>query len=225
MKTTNYTRYIAAIVILSLITATTAISQSRRYNRNSNEKTEKKDHYRNDRRNKGNQNYSQTNRNNHQNDRNESYRHPSKKPHYNKHYYTQKPHGVYYHRDKYAHNTYRKSIRVHHTYRHPHHGVVVKRFVHTPIVVNARHSRYYYCDGFYYKHVPRVGYIGIDMPYGVIVRELPIRHRRIVLNGSPYYFSGGMFFIRAGFGFRLVAPPVDRVEYAWLYNDDYYYDD
>lgn len=106
-----------------------------------------------------------------------------------------------------------------HYYHHPVYGHVIRRFKHRPDVFVVNHRNLYVYDGHFFRHVRGVGYVLVDMPYGLMVNYLPDHYQRVYINGFPYFRVGNLFFEPVNHGFRLVHYP----ERYFAYRDDFHH--
>jgi hypothetical protein len=119
------------------------------------------------------------------------------------------------------------SYRFHRNYAyHPRYGHVIKRFVVRPIILSHNNIRYYCYDGHFFRHLRGVGYVLVDIPFGIVFNTLPYEYERVYINGYLYFRIGNLFFERTNFGFSLVHYP----ERYYALNDGfsnggYYFDD
>lgn len=110
------------------------------------------------------------------------------------------------------------SFRHHkHYYHHPHFGHVIKRFVYRPQIYVHNHTRYYCYDGYFFRYRSGIGYILVDVPFGMVFEYLPDNYERVYINGYMYFRVGNLFFERTNYGFLLVHYP----ERYYAYNDGY----
>jgi hypothetical protein len=107
----------------------------------------------------------------------------------------------------------------HHKYYYHHHyyGHVIRRFVYKPQIYIHNHTRYYCYDGFFFRYRSGIGYVLVDMPFGMTFEYLPADYESVYINGFLYFRVGNLFFERTGFGFSLVHYP----ERYYTYNDGY----
>jgi len=47
----------------------------------------------------------------------------------------------------------------------------------------------------------------VPAPMGAVVASLPIGNSRILVNGSTFYYYGGVFYVMGNNHFRVVPPP------------------
>ncbi len=110
-------------------------------------------------------------------------------------------------------------------YHHPVYGHVIRKFVHRPVIFVHNHHRYYDYDGHLFRFYRGVGYVLVDVPFGLVVEYLPAGYEQVYINGYLYFRVGNLFFENTDLGFRLVHYP----ERYYAYNDDFYnegyYDD
>lgn len=123
------------------------------------------------------------------------------------------------------------SFRYHKYYfHHPVYGHVIRKFHHSPVVFVHNHYRYYCYDGHFFRYHRGIGYVLVNMPYGIVFEQLPHDYDRVYINGYLYFRIGNLFLEFTGNGFSLVHYP-ERY-YAWddnyvidgyNYEDDLYY--
>jgi hypothetical protein len=108
----------------------------------------------------------------------------------------------------------------HHKYyfQHPYYGHVIRRFVYEPAIFIHNHNRYYCYDGHFFRHRPGVGYILVDIPYGIQFEYIPSDYEMVSINGYLYYRVGNLFFEYSRSGYELVHYP----ERYYAYDDNYY---
>jgi hypothetical protein len=76
----------------------------------------------------------------------------------------------------------------------------------------------YYCyDGFFFRYRSGVGYVLVDIPFGMDFEYLPDEYERVYVNGYLYFRVGNLFFEGTGYGFRLVHYP----ERYYAYNEGF----
>ena len=128
---------------------------------------------------------------------------------------------------RWNHNSWRKyygyynpySYRNHkHYYHHNYYGHVIRRFVHRPQIYIHNHTRYYCYDGFFFRYRSGIGYVLVDVPFGMTFEFLPNDYERVFVNGYLYFRVGNLFFERSNNGYQLVHYP----ERYFTYNNDYY---
>ena len=96
----------------------------------------------------------------------------------------------------------------------PRYGHVIRRFDFRPMVFINNYDRYYFFEGHFFRHLPGVGYVLVDLPYGFTFDVLPTGYyERAYINGYLYFRVGNLFFESTGFGYSLVHYP-ERY-YAW----------
>ncbi|QGY42868.1 hypothetical protein GM418_04115 [Maribellus comscasis] len=127
----------------------------------------------------------------------------------------------YYH----GYNPY--SYRYHrHYYHHPVYGHVIRRFVYSPSIFVYNHNRYYCYDGHFFRFFRGIGYVLVDVPFGVVFDALPHEYERVYINGYLYFRVGNLFFEFTDLGFRLVHYPERYYSFDDGYrNDGYYFED
>lgn len=105
-----------------------------------------------------------------------------------------------------------------HYYHHHYYGHVIRRFVHKPQIYIHNHTRYYCYDGYFFRYRSGVGYVLVDIPFGMAFEYLPNDYERVYINGYLYFRVGNLFFERTNYGFLLVHYP----ERYYAYNDGYH---
>ncbi len=124
----------------------------------------------------------------------------------------------YYH----GYNPY--SYRYHrYYYHHPLYGHVISRFVYNPDIFIHNHNRYFCYDGRFFRYMPGIGYVLVDIPFGTVFDGLPYGYERVYVNGYVYFRVGNLFFETNGLGFRLVHYPERYYAYDDGYTNDGYY--
>jgi len=102
--------------------------------------------------------------------------------------------------------------RQHAIQRHaPHSGQVVANRHgrnHRPYVRHAR--RHYYPRGHYYGNRSSVS-LFFGAPIGTFFPTLPYGYTSVVVQGSPYYLAGGVYYQQAVGGYRVVEAPREVV--------------
>jgi hypothetical protein len=88
--------------------------------------------------------------------------------------------------------------------RHPA-QVRVQKKAYRPVVVKGH--RYFYRQGFFYRHGPR-GYVRERAPIGAAIVSLPFGFRTVGIGGGLYFEFGGTYYRRMPQGYVVVAPPV-----------------
>jgi hypothetical protein len=102
-------------------------------------------------------------------------------------------------------------------YHHNYYGHVIRKFVHKPQIYIHNHNRYYCYDGYFFRYRSGVGYILVDVPFGMVFEYLPNNYERVFINGYLYFRVGNLFFERTNYGFLLVHYP----ERYYAYNNGY----
>ena len=204
MKTNNYIRNIAIMILLSMITtagfAQETIYQNRRGNqaKKSNEVSQ-----RNDKKNtnaKSRQDYGAHKQSDYTN-------HDSKKDHYqhkNRDYnnvhngnYKKNSHSSGHHNSNMMHvSSYRPDYRMYHQNFNNH---KLNRFHH-------RGFEYYHVGNNFYRYDPWHGYFLVDAPYAY-VRHLPGAYFVRQYNGNRYVFANGFIYLPYENGYLLVPQP------------------
>lgn len=117
-------------------------------------------------------------------------------------------------------------------YHHKHYGHVIRRFDYHPQVFVHNHRNYYNYNGHFFRYRMGVGYVLVDIPFGLAFEYLPKSYERVYINGFMYFRVGNLFFEWANHGFRLVHYPERYYAYdagynnnGYRFNDDYYYED
>ena len=88
-------------------------------------------------------------------------------------------------------------------------GHVIKRFNNSsrPIIFYHRNIAYYCYNGHFFRHVRGVGYVLVDIPFGITFSTLPYEYERVYINGYLYFRIGNLFFERTPMGFSLIHYP------------------
>ena len=102
-------------------------------------------------------------------------------------------------------------------FQHHYYGHVIRRFVHKPQIYIHNHNRYYCYDGYFFRYRIGVGYVLVDLPFGMAFEYLPNDYERVYINGYMYFRVGNLFFERTNYGFLLVHYP----ERYYAYNEGY----
>ncbi len=111
-------------------------------------------------------------------------------------------------------------------YHHPVYGHVIKRFDFRPMVFIHNHNRYYCYDGHFFRYRRGIGYILVDIPFGIMFDQMPVGYDRVYINGYLYFRVGNLFFEFTNLGYRLVHYPERYFSYNDGYmNEGYYFDD
>ncbi len=98
--------------------------------------------------------------------------------------------------------------RVRHVYHpYPTYGRVVVGLPGGLITLAIGGSRYYYCEGVFYRRTARE-YIVIAPPSGAVVQELPDSYQPVVINGNTYFTADGIYYQYTQQGYVVVPPPV-----------------
>ena len=104
--------------------------------------------------------------------------------------------------DRHSRRHYR-SVNYHHSY--PRNSIVF-HLPHTFISLSFGNSRYFYCDGIYYRRA--FGYYeSVRPPIGVIVNVLPSDYEQVVIRGRPYFLCNGIYYKNAGHQYIVVNDP------------------
>lgn len=111
------------------------------------------------------------------------------------------------------------SYRFHkHYYFHPGYGHVVRKFGYKTDFFVHNNVRYFNYNGHFFRHFPGVGYVLVDMPYGLVFQKLPRHIERVYINGYLYFRAGNLFFERNPYGYALIHYP----ERYFALENDYY---
>lgn len=102
-------------------------------------------------------------------------------------------------------------------YHHPYYGHVIRRFINRPTIFIHNHNRYYSYDGHFFRYRPGVGYILVDIPFGMTFEYLPDDFERVYINGYLYFRVGNLFFENTRTGYQLVHYP----ERYFAYDNDF----
>lgn len=92
-------------------------------------------------------------------------------------------------------------------YHHPFYGDVIRRFINPPLIFVNNNIRYYCYDGHFFRYHAGIGYILVDMPYGMVFDYIPVNYEPVYINGYLYYRVGNLFFEYDNFGFHLIHYP------------------
>jgi hypothetical protein len=95
----------------------------------------------------------------------------------------------------------------HHYYGHPYFGLHVSLLPQECYTVWSGGIRYYYCDGYYYRH-DRVDYVVVNPPVGAVLTSVPVTYQPVLINGTTYYTNNGAYYIYTSSGYQVVPPPV-----------------
>jgi len=97
----------------------------------------------------------------------------------------------------------------HHHYRYhsyPRHGKIVVSLPGTYISLSVGKSRYYYCDGVYYrKH--GFNYVVVEPPVGAVLKLPPPYYEPVMINGTVYYVNNGVYYRGTHSGYQVVESP------------------
>ena len=117
------------------------------------------------------------------------------------------------------------SYRFHkHYYHHPRYGHLIRKFHYRPIYFVHNNIRYYNYNGHFFSYIRGVGYILVDMPYGIVFSGLPSQYEKVFINGYPYFRVGNLFFERNPYGYALVHYPERYFAFdVEFYNGGYYH--
>ncbi len=113
--------------------------------------------------------------------------------------------------DPYSYRNYR------YYYHHPHYGHVIRKFSAPPMVFIHNHYKYYCYDGHFFSYRPGIGYILVDVPFGVTFAVIPNNYDTVYINGYMYYRVGNLFLEYTPAGYQLVHYP----ERYFAYDDHY----
>lgn len=95
----------------------------------------------------------------------------------------------------------------HHDYRyHPYIGLHVSLLPSECYSVWYGGERYYYCDGYYYRH-DRFDYVVVNPPVGTVLTTVPVTYQPVVINGTTYYTNNGVYYVYTSSGYQVVPPP------------------
>lgn len=94
-----------------------------------------------------------------------------------------------------------------HYYFHPGFGHVIRKFQYRPVRFVYNNATYYNYNGHFFRHFRSVGYVLVDMPHGIVFRNLPSGYDRVYVNGYPYFRIGNLFFEMHPHGYSLVHYP------------------
>jgi len=102
-------------------------------------------------------------------------------------------------------------------YHHNYYGHVIRKFDYRPQIYVHNHTRYYSYDGYFFRYRSGVGYVLVDIPFGMAFEYLPNDYERVYVNGYLYFRIGNLFFEYSNYGYQLVHYP----ERYFAYNDGY----
>lgn len=94
-----------------------------------------------------------------------------------------------------------------HYFYHPAYGHVIKKFNYKPAYFVHNNIRYYNYNGHFFRKFKGVGYVLIDMPYGLSFKKLPAGYERVYVNGFLYFRVGNLFFESNPHGYALIHYP------------------
>ena len=94
-----------------------------------------------------------------------------------------------------------------HYYYHPQFGHVVRKFEYRPVYFIHNNVKFYNYNGHFFRHFKGVGYVLVDIPYGIVFRQLPAGYDKVFVNGYLYFRVGNLFFERTPHGYSLVHYP------------------
>ncbi len=103
-------------------------------------------------------------------------------------------------------------------YHHNYYGHVMRKFEYRPQIYIHNNVKYYCYDGNFFRYHKGVGYVLVDMPFGMTFNYLPKDYEKVYINGYLYYRVGNVFFEHTNYGFQLVHYP----ERYFSYNDGYH---
>jgi hypothetical protein len=111
-------------------------------------------------------------------------------------------------------------------YHHNYYGHVIRKFVHRPQIYIQNHIRYYCYDGNFFRYRSGVGYVLVDIPFGMAFEYLPDDYERVSINGYLYFRVGNLFFEHTNYGFQLVHYPERYFAFADGYcNEGFHFND
>ncbi len=102
-------------------------------------------------------------------------------------------------------------------YHHNYYGHVIRKFTYRPQIYIHNHVKYYCFDGNFFRYRKGIGYVLVDMPFGMAFDYLPNDYERVYINGYLYFRVGNLFFEHNNYGFQLVFYP----ERYFAYNNNY----
>lgn len=109
---------------------------------------------------------------------------------------------------------------------HPVYGHVIRKFTVRPVIFNHNGIKYYCYDGHFFRRVRGIGYVLVDIPFGMTFDSLPRSYERVHINGDLYFRIGNIFFERTNFGFVLIHYPERYYSLDdGFRNEGYYFDD
>ncbi len=128
-------------------------------------------------------------------------------------------------KDYYSYYRFHNYLHHPHYYHHKRFGHVIKRFTIVPHVFYHNRHKYYCHDGYFYKYRRGIGYVLVDIPFGMVFNHLPHGYEIVYINGYMYFRVGNLFFERGWNGYRLVHFPERYYVNHDHYYNDYYYED
>lgn len=110
-----------------------------------------------------------------------------------------------------------------HYFYHPAYGHVIKKFSYKPAYFVHNNVRYYNYNGHFFRQFKGVGYVLVDMPYGLVFKKLPSGYERVYINGFLYFRVGNLFFESNPAGYALIHYPERYFALdSKYYNEGYY---
>jgi len=92
-------------------------------------------------------------------------------------------------------------------YHHNYYGHVIRKFTYHPQIFIHNHIKYYSYDGNFFRYRSGVGYVLVDIPFGMAFDNLPNNYEQVYINGYLYFRIGNLFFEHTNYGFQLVHYP------------------
>lgn len=72
-------------------------------------------------------------------------------------------------------------------------------------------SKYFYNTGIFYRQGPRLDYVVVPPPQGVVVYALPDERNRVIVDRVTYYTYNGVYYTRVPEGYEVVQPPAQVI--------------
>lgn len=110
-------------------------------------------------------------------------------------------------RDRYTHRIPEPFVKNRYYHYHPKYGHVVSRFAHSPKIFHSRSGKYYFCDGYFYRHQPGIGYIWVESPRNLVFERIPSGAVQVWINGHAYFRIGNIYLASGPFGYEVVTLP------------------
>ena len=95
-------------------------------------------------------------------------------------------------------------------YEYPRHyparGTIIFDLPFGAVKVSIGGSRYYFCDGVYYRRAG-FNYVVIPPPTGAVVTAVPVGIQPVIINGETYYTSNSIYYQYTPQGYMVVPQP------------------